>query len=218
MAQPNINYQKELETILANITAKKQTPSLLLHSCCAPCSSYVLEYLTQYFTITVLYYNPNIAPIEEYEHRKAEQIRLIKEESWKNPVTIRDTDWDHPAFASIAKGMEELPEGGARCLKCYELRLRAAARAAKEGNYDYFTSTLSISPLKNAQALNKIGFRLSEEYHTAYLPADFKKRGGYQRSIELSRQYNLYRQDYCGCIYSKRDRILQKREQQASLS
>ena len=217
MAQPNINYQKKLETILENITNQKQTPSLMLHSCCAPCSSYVLEYLSPYFAITVLYYNPNISPQEEYEHRKAEQIRLIQEGDWKNPVTIQDTDWDASAFAAISRGMEDFPEGGARCLKCYELRLRAAAQTAKEGNYDYFTSTLSISPLKNAQALNEIGLRLAQEYQTAYLPADFKKRGGYQRSIVLSQQYHLYRQDYCGCIYSKRDRMLQKKERQVSL-
>ena len=195
------NYQKELEQILASLTT---TPRLLLHSCCAPCSSYVLEYLSQYFAITVLYYNPNISPKEEYDLRKAEQIRLIQEGHWKNQVNILDCDWDSDAFLDISKGLEDAPEGGARCFACYRLRLEAAAKAAKEGGYDYFTTTLSISPLKNAERLNAIGEELSDRYGIKHLPADFKKKEGYKRSIELSRIHGLYRQNYCGCIYSKK--------------
>ncbi len=197
------NYQKELTQILDTIQASGSTPRLLLHSCCAPCSSYVLEYLSKYFAITVLYYNPNIAPREEYEHRKAEQIRLIHQGNWQNPVSILDCDWDNDAFVSMAKGMESEPEGGIRCFACYALRLSAAAKAAKEQGFDYFTTTLSISPLKNAEKLNSIGEQLAKEYGVPHLPADFKKKEGYKRSIELSRQFDLYRQNYCGCIYSK---------------
>ena len=196
-----INYQLKLDEILKQLGSA--VPSLMLHSCCAPCSSYVLEYLSRYFSITVLYYNPNISPIEEYEHRKSEQIRLIREGTWSNHVDILDCDWDRESFDNIANGLEEVPEGGIRCFKCYELRLRAAAEAAKQHNYDYFTTTLTISPLKNAQIINEIGLRLEDEYGIKYLPSDFKKRNGYKRSIELSAQYGLYRQNYCGCIYSK---------------
>lgn len=199
------NYQKELEQILEGLSPE-DAPRLLLHSCCAPCSSYVLEYLSRYFAITVLYYNPNISPLEEYEYRKAEQQRLIQEGDWKHPVTFLDCDWDADAFAVIVQGLEDVPEGGTRCFACYKLRLLAAAKAAKKGGYDYFTTTLSISPLKNAQKLNEIGESLALEYDVKHLPADFKKKEGYKRSIELSKQYNLYRQDYCGCIYSKQQR------------
>ncbi len=198
------NYQKELEQILSQIEQTDKVPRLLLHSCCAPCSSYVLEYLSRYFAITVLYYNPNISPKEEYDHRKAEQIRLIQEGAWKNPVSFLDCDWDNPSFEAMAKGMEEVPEGGVRCFACYELRLKKAAEQAKKLGFDYFTTTLSISPLKNAQKLNEIGEQLAERYGVSHLPADFKKKEGYKRSIELSRQFGLYRQDYCGCVYSKR--------------
>ena len=200
------NYQRELEQILKGLEESQTVPRLLLHSCCAPCSSYVLEYLSQYFAITVLYYNPNISPREEYEYRKAEQLRLIAEGDWQNPVDFLDCDWDAGAFTAIAKGLEDVPEGGARCFACYQLRLEAAAAAAKKGGYDYFTTTLSISPLKNAQKLNEIGEALSQKHGVKHLPADFKKKEGYKRSIELARQYGLYRQDYCGCIYSKRSR------------
>ncbi len=198
------NYQKELEQLLHQLSDAPKVPRLLLHSCCAPCSSYVLEYLSSYFAITVLYYNPNISPREEYEHRKAEQLRLIAEGDWKNPVTVLDCDWDGAAFDAISCGLEDVPEGGIRCFACYELRLRAAAEAAKKGGYDYFATTLSISPLKNAQKLNEIGEALSKHYGVPHLPSDFKKKEGYKRSIELSRKFDLYRQDYCGCIYSKR--------------
>ena len=196
------NYQKELDKILAALTT---TPRLLLHSCCAPCSSYVLEYLSQYFAITVLYYNPNISPREEYELRKAEQIRLIQEGDWRHPVSFLDCDWDNAAFLSAASGLENAPEGGVRCFACYRLRLNAAAKAAKAGDFDYFTTTLSISPLKNAEKLNAIGEELAVLYGVTHLPADFKKKEGYKRSVALSRIHNLYRQNYCGCVYSKKD-------------
>lgn len=203
------NYQKDLEQIL-NTLDLSSVPRLLLHSCCAPCSSYVLEYLSRYFSITVLYYNPNISPQEEYEHRKAEQQRLIQEGDWQNPVTFLDCDWDSDSFLAIADGLEDAPEGGLRCFACYKLRLSAAAKAAKKGGYDYFTTTLSISPLKNAQKLNEIGDALAKEYGVKHLPADFKKKEGYKHSIELSAQYNLYRQNYCGCVYSKKEKVIRK--------
>lgn len=194
------NYQKELEQLLATLDGR---PRLLLHSCCAPCSSYVLEYLSQYFAITVLYYNPNIAPQKEYDQRKAEQIRLIQEGDWSSPVAFMDCDRNHDAFLSAVCGLENEPEGGARCAVCYRLRLEAAAIAAKAGGFDYFATTLSISPLKNAERLNTIGEELAVQYGVKPLPADFKKKEGYKRSIELSRQYHLYRQNYCGCAFSK---------------
>lgn len=180
-------------------------PSLLLHSCCAPCSSYTIEYLSSYFKISVLYYNPNISPREEYEKRKAEQIRLIKSLPVKNAVSFVDCDYDCNEFFEIARGYENCHEGGERCFRCYELRLRKAAEEAEKGGYDYFCTTLSISPLKNAQKINEIGERLSEEYGVLWLPSDFKKREGYKRSIELSKEYSLYRQNFCGCVYSRRE-------------
>ncbi len=203
MESQKINYQKLLDKLIADISNSGKTPTLLLHSCCAPCSSYVLEYLNQFFNITLLYYNPNISPLEEYSYRKSEQIRLIKSMPFKNPVKIIDCDWDNSAFEKMAKGLETAPEGGIRCFSCYELRLRATASLAKAEGFDYFCTTLSISPLKNAQKLNEIGNALADEYKISYLPSDFKKREGYKRSIELSAQYNLYRQNYCGCVYSK---------------
>ena len=201
-----INYQRELDQILAEITAKGEVPTLLLHSCCAPCSSYVLSYLASYFRITLYYYNPNISPKEEYQKRVQEQMRLIRELPVRYPICFEEGVYDPKRFFEMAKGMEDIPEGGERCFICYELRLREAARLAAEGGYDFFTTTLTISPLKNAQKLNEIGSQLAEEYHVACLPSDFKKKGGYLRSIELSRQYDLYRQDYCGCVFSKRER------------
>lgn len=197
-----INYQKVLDNEINKIVSGHVVPSLLLHSCCAPCSSYVLEYLSEYFKITVLYYNPNIFPREEYEYRIDEQQRLIDEIPAKNKITFIKTEYEPEKFHAIAKGHEKDKEGGERCFKCYELRLREAAKYAKEGNYDYFTTTLSISPMKNAEKLNEIGRCLSEEYGVAYLYSDFKKRNGYKRSVELSKVYHLYRQDYCGCVYS----------------
>ncbi len=200
-----INYQKKLENIIERNKREDILPSLLLHSCCAPCSSYTIEYLSDYFKISVLYYNPNISPREEYEKRKAEQIRLIESMPVKNDVNFADCDYDCNEFFKIAKGYEDCREGGERCFRCYEQRLRRTAQEAQKGGYDYFCTTLSISPLKNAQKINEIGERLSEEYSVLWLPSDFKKREGYKRSIELSKEYNLYRQNFCGCVYSRRE-------------
>lgn len=200
-----INYQKVLDKLIECIEAEGNTPSLLLHSCCAPCSSYVLEYLSNHFSITVLYYNPNIFPIEEYEYRIEEQKRLIDMFPAKHKISFIRTDYEPERFYNAIKGYEDIPEGGERCFKCYELRLREAAEYAHRGDFDYFTTTLSISPLKNAQKLNEIGLRLEEEYGVKYLCSDFKKRNGYKRSVELSAEYNLYRQNYCGCVFSKKE-------------
>ena len=173
-----INYQKELDKLIEQNMREDLSPSLLLHSCCAPCSSYTIEYLSQFFKITVLYYNPNISPKEEYEKRKSEQLRLIGEMKTKYPVSFLDCDYDYNEFLDIARGYELCKEGGERCFRCYELRLRESAELAKELHMDYFTTTLSISPLKNAEKLNEIGDRLSEEYGIAYLNSDFKKKIG----------------------------------------
>ena len=201
------NYQKELDKIIEKIGDK--APRLFLHSCCAPCSSYVLEYLRQYFRITVFYYNPNITEDAEYRKRVEEQKRLIAayNETHGYPIEIIEGDYEPECFFEMAKGLEDCPEGGERCFACYELRLRETAKRASAGAYDYFTTTLSISPLKNAVKLNEIGERLAEEYYVNWLPSDFKKRGGYQRSIELSKEYDLYRQNYCGCVYSRERRM-----------
>ena len=202
-----INYQKILDKILENIKKDNVRPKLLVHSCCAPCSSYVLEYLNDYFDITVLYYNPNISPKEEYEKRKAEQIRFIHERfsdnNTNNKVSFMDCDYESEKYAEIAKGLEKEPEGGMRCVECFRLRLDKTAELAKLYGFDYFVTTLSISPLKNAQLINRIGSEISEKYGVSYLPSDFKKREGYKRSIELSKKYGLYRQNFCGCVYSK---------------
>ena len=205
-----MNYQKELDKTLEQLDKEAKVPTLLLHSCCAPCSSYVLEYLSQYFQITVFYYNPNIYPESEYTKRILEQQTLIGQMKSKHPISFMAGAYDKERFYAMAEGMETLKEGGARCMKCYELRLREAAEVAKKGNFDYFTTTLSISPMKNAVKLNEIGMRLAEEYQVAYLLSDFKKKNGYKRSIELSKEYGLYRQDYCGCEFSKRERERQK--------
>ena len=199
-----MNYQKELDKLLAQLEKEERVPSLLLHSCCAPCSSYVLEYLGQYFNITVFYYNPNIFPESEYTKRILEQQTLIGQMRVKYPVSFIAGSYDKDRFYEMAKGLEHVKEGGERCLKCYELRLRESAWIAKSGGFDYFTTTLSISPMKNAARLNEIGLRLQEEYGVNYLISDFKKKNGYKRSIELSKEYGLYRQDYCGCVFSVR--------------
>lgn len=199
-----INYQKELEKLLAQFEAEQRVPTLLIHSCCAPCSSYVLEYLSEYFKITVFYYNPNIYPESEYTKRIAEQQKLIRDMKFRYPVSFLAGEYDKEKFYEMAAGMEDLKEGGARCMKCYELRLSEAARQAVAGGFEYFTTTLSISPMKNAQKLNEIGLRVGEEYGVKYLVSDFKKKNGYKRSIELSKEYGLYRQDYCGCEFSMR--------------
>lgn len=197
-----INYQKELEQVIDALPKEGRHPSLLLHSCCAPCSSYCLEYLSPYFAVTVYYYNPNITDPEEYRRRVNEQKRLTAEFP---SVSFQEGVYDPERFLAMAKGLETAPEGGERCFRCYELRLREAARAAALGGFDYVTTTLSISPLKNAQKLNEIGQRAAGEQGVRWLPGDFKKRDGYKRSIELSAIYQLYRQDYCGCLYSKQE-------------
>lgn len=200
------NYQKMLEETIAKNQREERVPSLLLHSCCAPCSSYCLEYLSQYFKITVFYYNPNIYPESEYTKRIWEQQKLIDELPAKHPISFMAGPYDKERFYEMASGLEHVKEGGARCMKCYELRLREAAKIAKNAGFDYFTTTLSISPLKKAERLNEIGQRLGEEYEVEYLLSDFKKKNGYKRSIELSKIYGLYRQDYCGCEFSMENR------------
>lgn len=200
-----INYQKILDKKLEEISDSNATPSLLLHSCCAPCSSYVLEYLSEFFHITIFYYNPNIHPEDEYQKRVEEQKEFITQLPTKRKINFIEGHYDTQDFFHISKGLEEEREGGERCFKCYELRLREAAKKAKELNFDYFTTVLSISPHKNAEKINEIGNKLSEEFNIEFLNSDFKKKNGFKRSIELSSQYNLYRQDYCGCIYSRRD-------------
>jgi predicted adenine nucleotide alpha hydrolase (AANH) superfamily ATPase len=199
-----------MEETLNKIKTEGKTPSVLLHSCCAPCSSHVIDLLTEYFDITILYYNPNIEPYEEYSKRKEEEIRFISEYPSKNKLTILDCDHENDIFHECVKGLESEKEGGARCIKCYHLRLEKAAKLASELSFDYFATTLTVSPLKNSEKLNQIGEYLSKIYNVKYLYSDFKKKEGYKHSIELAKEYNLYRQDYCGCIYSKQERELQK--------
>lgn len=210
MAGPVRNYSKELTTLLEKLQREQRVPTLLLHACCAPCSSAVLEYLSRYFSISLLYYNPNISPFGEYEKRKQELVRLVESMPFLHSVSLLPCAYEPKAFERIAEGLEHVPEGGERCLRCYRLRLEEAAREAKERGFDYFTTTLSISPLKNAAALNEIGEEVGRLYGVKHLPSDFKKRDGYKRSIELSREYGLYRQDYCGCAYSKAERAREK--------
>ncbi|MDN5305187.1 MAG: epoxyqueuosine reductase [Fusobacteriaceae bacterium] len=195
-----INYQKEFEKIVNTFNGHK--PNLLLHSCCAPCSSYVLEYLSNFFNITVFFYNPNINVETEYQKRKEEQKRFIKEFS-NNEISFIEGDYDIQEFYTAIKGDELKGEGSIRCKKCYTFRLEKTAILAKEKKYDYFCTTLSISPLKNSQIINKIGLTLEEKYQIPWLKSDFKKKNGYKRSIELSCEYSLYRQNYCGCSFSK---------------
>ncbi|MDD3453726.1 MAG: epoxyqueuosine reductase QueH [Bacilli bacterium] len=198
-----INYQLKLDEIIKNLDNNKIN-KLLLHSCCGPCSSYVIEYLSNYFEITVFYYNPNISPKEEYEDRKKEQIKLIQELPTKYKVNFIEGDYDYNKFEEISHNLEEEKEGNKRCSKCYYLRLSKTAIKAAELNFDYFTTTLTVSPYKNSFILNNMGNLLQNKYNVKYLFSDFKKNNGYKRSIELSKQYNLYRQNYCGCIYSKK--------------
>ncbi len=199
------NYQKEMEKVLDAAQREGRVPSLFLHSCCAPCSSYVLEYLSRYFEITVFYYNPNITPREEYEERTEEVRRLIAELPAVHPIRFAEGEYHPEVYYEAVKGHEDDPEGGERCGICFELRLSEAARLAKEGGYDWFTTTLTISPLKNAPRLNAIGEAMGEKYGVKFLNSDFKKKNGYKRSTELSAQYHLYRQNYCGCVFSKRE-------------
>lgn len=206
------NYQKELDAVIEQVTKEGRVPSLLLHSCCGPCSSYVLEYLSRYFAITVFYYNPNIYPPEEYEHRMKEQQRFIAECTFDHPVQFVAGDYEPERFYDAVRTLEDCPEGGERCFVCYRLRLAEAAKLADELGCDYFTTTLSISPHKNAAKLNEIGEELAGITKARHLPSDFKKRGGYKRSVELSAEHGMYRQDYCGCVFSKRERERQQQE------
>ena len=212
----NVNYQKELEKLIEGQQKAGRVPRLFLHACCAPCSSYVLEYLSRFFSVTVFFYNPNISPKEEYEKRVSEIQRLISEMEFVHPVAFIEGEYKPEDFYEMARGLEEVPEGGERCFRCYRLRMEEAARLAEQGDYDYFTTTLSISPLKNAGKINEIGQELSQIYKVEHLPSDFKKKNGYKRSIELSHEYGLYRQNYCGCIFSKRESMekQQQREEQ----
>lgn len=200
----NRNYQKELEKLIEKETGNGHVPRLFLHACCAPCSSYVLEYLSKYFAITVFFYNPNISPKEEYEKRVSEIRRMIAGMEFLHPVELVEGEYRPEDFFEMAKGLEDVPEGGERCFRCYRMRMEEAAKLAREGGFDYFTTTLSISPMKNAQKINEIGEALAEIYEVSHLPSDFKKKNGYKRSIELSAEYNLYRQNYCGCVFSRR--------------
>ena len=206
----SVNYQKELDALLAKINKENECtgscPRLFLHSCCAPCSSYVLEYLSDYFEITDFFYNPNIEPEEEYRHRESELTRLISEMNLRHPVHFEAGRYDPSEYHEAVKGLEHIHEGGERCFACYRLRMEEAAKHAAEGGYDYFTTTLSISPLKNASKINEIGQELETLYGVKHLPSDFKKKGGYQRSIQLSKKHGLYRQDFCGCVFSKHER------------
>ena len=205
-----INYQLAMERELAEIARREGRPRLLLHSCCAPCSSAVLERLTDWFDLTVFYYNPNIAPEEEFLRRAEEQRRLVAELPHAHELEFRCGEYESEAFEALARGLEDMPEGGERCTRCFRLRLgKTAALAAREG-FDYFTTTLSISPLKDAQRLNAIGGELAEKFGVSYLFSDFKKKNGYKRSCELSLQYELYRQDYCGCRFSQMEREKKK--------
>ena len=199
-----VNYQKELDKLIEKLEQSKEVPRLFLHSCCAPCSSYVLEYLSQYFEITVFYFNPNIAPEEEYRKRVEEQRRLIEQLPAVYPIQFEEGRYVPEEFYSRVRGLEKEPEGGARCRVCFELRLEEAARLASESGYDYYTTTLSISPLKNAQVLAQVAVEMGEKWGVRWLPSDFKKKEGYKRSIQLSAEYDLYRQNYCGCVFSRR--------------
>lgn len=227
MNKPKRNYQRELDKLIEDPAVRGR--KVLLHSCCAPCSSYCMEYLREYFALTVFFYNPNITENAEYQKRVEEEKRLIRafnrereqaayvnsdEKRKFSPIAIIEGDYEPECFFEIAKGLEGCPEGGERCRACYELRLRKTAETAAELGFDYFTTTLTISPLKNADWLNEIGEKLALEYQVAFLPSDFKKKNGYKRSIELSTQYELYRQDYCGCAYSKAERMRRGRLKQ----
>ena len=198
------NYQREMEAEIAKLEGRK--PPLLLHSCCGPCSSAVLERLWDHFQVTLLYYNPNIEPESEYQHRLSEQKRLLS--LLPESIPVLECPYDHDAFEAFAPGLAEAPEGGERCLACFAMRLDYTARQAVEHGFEYFTTTLSVSPHKNADNINRIGAEAGERAGVKYLFADFKKKNGYRRSCELSIEYNLYRQDYCGCPFSKAEALL----------
>ena len=196
------NYQKQMDAVVASLP-QGERPRLLLQSCCGPCSSYVLEALTPYFRVTVLYYNPNIQPRAEYDLRLENQRKIIAALPTPSAVDILECDYDGEKYNAAVKGLEAEPEGGARCTVCFRLRLEETAKRASELDYDWFCTTLTVSPHKDAERLNQIGSTLGERYGVPFLPSDFKKREGYKRSIQLSKEYELYRQDYCGCLYSK---------------
>lgn len=210
MGNQKINYQKLCEEEISKASAGERVPSVLLHSCCAPCSSYCIEYLSQYFHVTVFYYNPNIYPDSEYYHRVKEQQEFINRFPAKYPVGFIEGDFDTQEFYKAAKGLEQEPERGARCTECFKLRLGRTAEVASEKRFDYFTSTLTISPMKDAALLNQIGSEMGEVHGVKWLPSDFKKKNGYLRSCELSREYGIYRQDYCGCVFSYNERHKEK--------
>ena len=210
MGNQKINYQKLCEEEISKASAGERVPSVLLHSCCAPCSSYCIEYLSQYFRVTVFYYNPNIYPDSEYYHRVKEQQEFINRFPAKYPVGFIEGDFDTQEFYKAAKGLEQEPERGARCTECFKLRLGRTAEVASEKRFDYFTSTLTISPMKDAALLNQIGSEMGEVHGVQWLPSDFKKKNGYLRSCELSREYGIYRQDYCGCVFSYNERQKEK--------
>ena len=214
MPGPSRNYAKELERLIQKLQQEGKVPRLLLHACCAPCSSAVLEYLSQYFAITLLYYNPNIAPLEEYQKREAELRRLVSQMKFTHPVELLPCQYDGQAFVQAARGLEGEPEGGKRCEACFRLRLRYAAQEAARLRFDWFTTTLSISPMKDAPLLNQLGEEIGREFGVAHLPSDFKKKDGYKRSVQLSKEYDLYRQDYCGCAFSKAQRQREKEERE----
>ena len=205
------NYDKLMQEIIEKNQELEMVPTLLLHTCCAPCSSAVIERLSKYFHITVFYYNPNIEPLEEYVKRKEEQKRFLSEVTTPYPINFLDCDYEHEEFIQLSKGLENEKEGGPRCLKCYRLRLLKTALKAQEFHFDYFGTSLTVSPYKNAQVLNQIGEELQKKFNVKYLYSDFKKRNGYKRSIELSKDYHLYRQDYCGCSFSKAQREQEKK-------
>ena len=198
----NTNYNLEMEKEIDKIKEEGKTPTLLLHSCCGPCSTCCIERLSDYFKITVFYYNPNIYPSEEYYKRKEVELDFIRQYTSKYKIELLDCDYEPEKFTEIARGYEACKEGGERCYRCYNLRLDETAKVAKQNNFDYFTTTLSVSPHKNSKWINEIGERLSKEYEIKFLPSDFKKKDGYKRSIELCKKYCLYRQNYCGCVYS----------------
>ncbi len=202
----SINYQKELDKLIDNLIEENKVPKLMLHSCCAPCSSYVIEYLSDFFDITVFYYNPNISEQKEYSHRVEEQKRLINSMPVKHKVNFLEGDYNSEEFLANVQGYEDCLEGGARCAICFKMRLLETAKKAIEYNSDYFATTLTISPLKNSNLINNIGLDIAQRYGLSYLCTDFKKKNGYKRSIELSREYDLYRQNYCGCKFSKMQR------------
>ncbi len=210
------NFSLEMDRVIATHEKNNEVPTLLLHSCCAPCSTAVLTCLTNHFSVTVYYYNPNIYPDAEYEKRAEEQRKLIEKLPSKHPVKFILGEFEKDKFYEAVRGLEDSGEGGARCKECFTLRLTKTAELAKNMGFDYFTTTLSVSPLKNAQLLNALGEEIGQKYGISYLPSDFKKKDGYKKSVELSREYGLYRQDYCGCLFSRNER--NQREEKLNLS